>query len=66
MTDTPYSTDPVNIALAELVRSLTGPTQADLAKRLGISAGQLSRVLSGERKATMKHVETLRKMREKR
>ena len=59
----PYGNDVDNRALADVCERLEGLglTQQDIASRLGISPGQLSRVRRGERKAAPKHVRTLRR-----
>lgn len=58
----PYGSHVDNCELAQLVNQLEGHglTQRDVAKVLGISPGQLSRVKKGERHASRKHVRTLR------
>jgi transcriptional regulator with XRE-family HTH domain len=59
---TQYATDPDNEALVELIGLLDGHglTQREVATLLSISPGQLSRVKSGERHASRKHVRALR------
>ena len=56
-----YTRDPKDVQLLKLVDHLAkcGLTQQEVAKLLGISPGQLSRVKKGERHATWKHVQAL-------
>jgi transcriptional regulator with XRE-family HTH domain len=57
-----YRDDPDNIELARLIAELDsfGLTQEAVAEVLGISPGQLSRIKSGERHASRRHVKQLR------
>jgi len=57
-----HSADHNNIAFVEHIDRLSelGVTQKELADRLGISAGQISRVKKGERPAIEKHVIAMR------
>lgn len=51
-----------NVTAADLVHKLTRPTHGEIARILGISAGHLSRIVSGERHATERHVEALKRL----
>ena len=61
-TTTPYCEDPDNLEFVELVEQQGGfgQVQAEVAKVLGISPGQLSRIKKGERHASRKHIRVLR------
>jgi hypothetical protein len=59
---TPFCEDADNLEFVDLVEQQGGfgQVQAEVAKLLGISPGQLSRIKNGERHASRKHIRVLR------
>ncbi|HEY1602614.1 MAG TPA: helix-turn-helix transcriptional regulator [Pirellulales bacterium] len=56
-----HTRNEANVAFAQLIDELNdlGVTQKELANRLGVSPGQISRVKQGERPAIARHLKTL-------